>query len=124
MPERLTAEQRARLEAMTKPGQKKWDLSPNDEAAIRAALAEIDALRTYFCPNHLPAVPNDIREHVPCVQCLADWLEKKCEEIAVDRDRLRELAKRYSEQLRSRERDTVDHVRRLKEINGETTTNS
>ncbi len=34
-----------RLQAMTAPGQRTWDLSPNDVAAIRWAIDEITLLR-------------------------------------------------------------------------------
>ena len=90
MPElRLTPEQRELL--------KHWSWGtiqlPEDRANLRtaglAAIAEIDALRTYFCAEHLPTGPNEIREHVPCVQCLADWFEAKCEEAVGERNQLR-----------------------------------
>jgi hypothetical protein len=36
----MTDEQLSRLQAMCEPGQQTWDLSPKDEAAIRAAVAQ------------------------------------------------------------------------------------
>ena len=93
---------------------------PQPLTALERMTADRNRLRTYFCADHLPTAPNEIQQHVPCVQCLADWFEAKCEEAAVERDRLRALATRYSLELSQWPKDDYwDHDRRLKEIANE-----
>ncbi len=45
----MDAEHLSRLKAMASPNQTKWDLSPNDQDAIRAAIAALEAVSPVHC---------------------------------------------------------------------------
>lgn len=84
----MTIDQLERLKAMVEPGQTTWDLSPNDQAAIRALLnafmvlgdrvlatAEVPCAKTWAGPKHCP-------KKDPCSFCRARATVAKIEALA------------------------------------------